>query len=257
MLIGTTDVPITGSPDSAVTTDRERDYLLESVNAMLPAARLTPDDVNFHTSAVRPLPYVPASSPGAITRRHALVKHDNTAVPLFSVIGGKLTTMRALAELAAGTVLKQLSLDVVATTRDRVIPGGDDYPADHAALIAAQDRIAQPLGLSRASVAAVWQLCGTRTAAILETSPSAELLPGSDLPVSFAHWSIRHEFATTLADLVERRLMLLYHQRLTKACLERLAELLIAHGHLAPGDQQRAVAAEVERLAAHYGKHVV
>jgi glycerol-3-phosphate dehydrogenase len=257
VLIGTTDVPITGTPDSAVTTDHERDYLLESVNAMLPAARLTPDDVDFHTSAVRPLPYVPASSPGAITRRHALVKHDNTAVPLFSVVGGKLTTMRALAELMTGTVLKQLSLPVVATTRERVIPGGDDYPRDNAALVGAHDRIAQRFGLSRASVAAVWQLCGTRTASILEVSPSTELLPGTDLPVSFAQWSIRHEFATTLADLVERRLMLLYHQRLTKACLERLAELLTADGHLPPGDQQSAVAAEVERLAAHYGKHVV
>ena len=37
---------------------------------------------------------------------------------------------------------------------------------------------------------------------------------------------IRSEWATTLADLVERRLMLLYHQRLTNACLHDLAELL-------------------------------
>ncbi len=257
VLIGTTDVPITGSPESAVTTDRERDYLLESVNAMLPAARLTPADVAFHTSAVRPLPYVPASSPGAVTRRHALVMHDNTPVPLFSVVGGKLTTMRALAELTTDTVLKQLSLPVVATTRERAIPGGDDYPPDHAALDAAYDRIAQRLGLSCASVAAVWQLCGTRTASILAVSPSTELLPGTDLPVSFVQWSIRHEFATSLTDLVERRLMLLYHQRLTKACLERLADLLTAAGHLAPGDQPHAVTAEVARLAAHYGKHVV
>ncbi|MEX2112639.1 MAG: glycerol-3-phosphate dehydrogenase/oxidase [Pirellulales bacterium] len=256
VLIGTTDVPIAGSPELAVTTDQERDYLLDSVNAILPAAQLTPADVDFHTSAVRPLPYVPASSPGAITRRHALVKHEHTAVPLYSVVGGKLTTMRALAEVTADAVLKQLALPKSANSRERVIPGGDDYPPDAAAVASACDGIARREGLSRASVAAVWRLCGTRAAAILATSPSTELLPGTDLPVSMARWAICHEFATSLADLVERRLMLLYHQRLSRACLERLAELLVAEGHLPTGDQAAVVAAEAERLAARYGKQL-
>jgi glycerol-3-phosphate dehydrogenase len=256
VLIGTTDVPITGSPDDAVTTVAERDYLLASANAILPAAQLTPEDVDFHTSAVRPLPFVPASSPGAITRRHALVKHDGTKTPLYSVVGGKLTTMRALAELTAETVLKQLSMPIVGSTRERPIPGGDDYPPTQADLAKVFDDVARQHGLSRASVAAVWRLCGTRTAAILAISPSTELLPGTDLPVSFARWAIRHEFATSLGDLVERRLMLLYHQRLTRACLDRLGELLVEDGCLSSAEQAQAVAAEVERLATRYGKHV-
>jgi glycerol-3-phosphate dehydrogenase len=257
VLIGTTDVPIAGSPDDAVATTEERDYLLASANAILPGVRLTPDDVDFHTSAVRPLPFVSATSPGAITRRHALVNHDGTKVPLYSVVGGKLTTMRALAELTAETVLKQLSMPIVGNSRERPIPGGDAYPPTQADLAKIFDDVGRQFGLSRASVAAVWRMCGTRTAAILAISPSTELLPGADLPVSFARWSIRHEYATSLGDLVERRLMLLYHQRLTRACLERLAELLVENGCLSLDEQARAVAAEIERLASRYGKHVV
>jgi hypothetical protein len=46
------------------------------------------------------------------------------------------------------------------------------------------------------------------------------------LPYTFVRWVVRNEPVSTLADLVERRLMLLYHQRLTYACLHCLADLL-------------------------------
>ncbi len=257
VLIGTTDVPIEGPPEDAVTTDRERDYLLESVNAILPEVRLRAIDVDFHTSAVRPLPYLPAASPAAVTRRHSLVKHDNVQVPLMSVVGGKLTTMRALAELVAAAVLEQWGAEPSANSRDRVLPGGDDYPPDAAALEATHDAIAGRVGMGRASIVAVWRLCGTRTESILASSPERDLLPGTDLPVGFARWTIRHEWATTLSDLVERPLMLLYHQRLTRACLDRLAGLLGEEGKLPAADVSAAVSGDVERLATRYGKQVV
>jgi glycerol-3-phosphate dehydrogenase len=256
VLIGTTDEPFTGPPENARTTDQERDYLLDSVNAILPDVRLTVADVNFHTSAVRPLPYVPATAPGAITRRHALVKNNKTKVPLLSIVGGKLTTMRALAESTAEAVLEQMGRSPAANSRERVIPGGGDYPSDDASLEATWNAIAQQVGLQRSSVAAVWRLCGTRTESILAASSESELLPDTDLPVSLARWSVQHEWATCLADLVERRLMLLYHQELTTACLERLAGLLVEGGLLPATETHRAVAAEIERLAARYGKQV-
>ena len=50
--------------------------------------------------------------------------------------------------------------------------------------------------------------------------------------------------------------MLLYHHRLTRACLVRLAELLVEAGRLPAVDAPAAVTAEIEHLAAHYGKRV-
>ncbi len=80
VLIGTTDERFEGPPEKALATDAERDYLLEPVNTILPDAALTAADVDFHYSAVRPLPYVDASTPAAITRRHAIVQRARRAI---------------------------------------------------------------------------------------------------------------------------------------------------------------------------------
>ena len=71
VLIGTTDEPSTVRPQEARLTEPSATICSTSVNAILPEARLTAADVDFHYSAVRPLPYVDARSTAAITRRHA------------------------------------------------------------------------------------------------------------------------------------------------------------------------------------------
>src|SRR5262249_21369118 len=161
-------------------------YLVSSLNSILPDVRLTEGDVDFHYAAVRPLPYVDASTPAAVTRRHALVRHEHTAVPLFSVVGGKLTTMRALAELTAQKVLAALGCPVGATSEDRPIPGAAGYPADAQSLARRLDELSAETGYPRAAVAAGWALLGTRTADVLKTAPDRELLPDVDLPCTIA-----------------------------------------------------------------------
>jgi hypothetical protein len=76
------------------------------------------------------------------------------------------------------------------------------------------------------------------------------------LPVALARHTIEHEWAATLADLIERRLMLLYHQRLSRACVGRLAELLVEGGKLLADEARNSVSDEVARLAARFGKRV-
>jgi glycerol-3-phosphate dehydrogenase len=256
VLIGTTDEPFEGPPERALATDRELDYLLEAVNSILPDVSLERSDIAFHYSAVRPLAHVSATNPAAITRRHAVIRHDTASVPLFSLVGGKLTTMRSLAEITAAEVLQQLARPVTANSRARLVPGAENYPAEQAAVAEVWDSIAGRLGYKCSTIAAVWQLCGTRSEAILASSDDRALLDGTDLPCSLARWTIQHEYARTLADLVERRLMLLYHQDLTKACLDRLAVLLAEAGHLPPEQLTAAVADEIARLQARYGKRV-
>jgi hypothetical protein len=50
--------------------------------------------------------------------------------------------------------------------------------------------------------------------------------------------------------------MLLYHQRLTKADLQRIAELLADEGRIFESQIDETVAAEIDRLSARYGKRV-
>jgi glycerol kinase len=256
VLIGTTDEPFRQSPGLAQASESEVEYLLDAVNGVVNEVRLTRADVDFHYSAVRPLPRSDAQTPGAISRRHALVMADAGGVPLLSLVGGKLTTMRSLAETAAAEVLKIFGQSLSANSRQRPFPGAEAYPPTAEALRLAQQTIAQRTGFAEDVVSQVWALFGTRTDEVLASSADRALLDGLPLASCVARWAIRREWARTLADLVERRLMLLYHQRLSRRCLEQLAEILSDEGHVPPEHIAQAVDDEIERLATRYGKRV-
>ncbi len=111
-------------------TPEELNYLLDAVNSLIPSVRLSSSDIDLHYCGVRPLPYVGPSSPAAVTRRHWLEAHDHAELPLYSIIGGKLTTCRSLAEESAQVIRQRLGLPVGANSRERAVPGGENYPAD-------------------------------------------------------------------------------------------------------------------------------
>lgn len=122
-LLGTTDLPFEGDPREATATEEEIEYLLGVANDVLADVRLTRENVAWHYSGVRPLPYVDAATPAAITRRHFIHEHEGRQPPTFSLIGGKLTTCRSLAEEAADVLLTRLGRSREASSRDRELPG--------------------------------------------------------------------------------------------------------------------------------------
>jgi glycerol-3-phosphate dehydrogenase len=209
VLVGTTDIPFDAPPETAVATNAELDYLVATVAELFPSIGFGRGDIDFHYAGVRPLPHSEAASTAGVTRRHAIVDHELRpgGARALSVIGGKLTTCRALAEIVADCVLAKLDRKRIATTRERPIPAGMGDPL-------AEDFVAS------------------------------------------ARHAIRSEWATTLDDLVERRLMLLYHPRLTRAMLRRLAEILTHEGKLAEVDIEEQISATIARLSQHYGKRV-
>jgi DNA-directed RNA polymerase specialized sigma54-like protein len=66
---------------------------------------------------------------------------------------------------------------------------------------------------------------------------------------------VQNEQVQTLEDLVERRLMLLYHPQLTRRCLVQLAETLRDEGRLA-NDPLHEVQRTTDRLREHFGKRL-
>jgi glycerol-3-phosphate dehydrogenase len=211
-LVGTTDEPFTGDPATAVATAPELEYLVAAVNDVFPDVSLTSADIDMHYAGVRPLPYSDATVPGAVTRRHWMEPNANCEIPLYSIIGGKLTTCRSLAEESTDTILARLGQKRIADSRER--PIREMEPS----LCAASDRMQQPPDLVRRV--------------------------------------IRDEWVTTLDDLVERRLMLLYQQSLSRRQLMELADLLVEARLLAPDERDSAVAATTARLRTHFGKNV-
>ncbi|MHB0960230.1 MAG: glycerol-3-phosphate dehydrogenase/oxidase [Pirellulaceae bacterium] len=262
-VIGTTDLPVETKPETVTIAEDELQYLLGAAHDVFPKVTLTRQDIDFHYSGVRPLPKVSASQPASVTRRHMLHVSDVPDVPLISIVGGKLTTCRSLAEEAAKLVLERLDMPVQRNSRDRVIPGGEKYPMSCESVAEQQARLANELKMTRSQVDAMWQLCGTRIASMAASETSgarpddnADCLVDTDLPLVFVRRVMRDEWVRTLNDLVERRLMLLYWPSLTRACLQQLAMLMVEQG-LLPADQvEPEIDRCLRRLKTHFGRTI-
>lgn len=259
-LVGTTDETYTGDPADATATTAELEYLVAAVNEVFPGLMLTMADIDLHYAGVRPLPHSSSASTAAITRRHWLEKHADCAVPTYSVIGGKLTTCRSLAEETAVTLLHDLKRDHEANSRERAVPGAENYPSDELALRQRFESLAREYQFDPESIEWVWKLYGTRCDEVLQfarQTSELSLLEGTPLPIGVARWAIEREWAKTVEDLVERRLMLLYFPQLRKRVIEQLAELLVATGRLSENAQSAAIETAMTRLQTHFGKKII
>ncbi len=254
-LIGTTDVPFEGDAALATASNDEVEYLLDAVNRVLPGVGLRREDVTMHCAGVRPLPMVDQSTPAAITRRHWVETHPGE-LPIFSVIGGKLTVCRSLAEHTAATVLARLGRKPQAVSRTRPICGATGDPREWADRQRKQRSLAEQTGLDVSQIEAIWPLCAAPAETMLSDAAATERepLPGTNIPRQFARNVIRMEWVTRLSDVVERRLMLLYDVNLSVACLRELAGIMAQEGVIPP----RGVEPEVERcrqrLLEHFGR---
>ena len=263
VLVGTTDIPFAGDPASARVEPGEVDYLLAAVATLFPDAAPGAADVVEHYCGVRPLPATTGRAAAGVTRRHMLVPLPAAPLPAWSIVGGKLTTCRSLAESAAARVLGRLGLPVRGSSRTRPLPGAwpgrtrDDVVRE---TTAAALRSGVAAERTAAVAERVVDLFGSRGPEIF-ASPGCDraagrLLPGCGLPVAAVDFCVREEWAVTLEDLVERRLLLSFDGRLSLVMLEAVAAELSSLG-LLPADRSAAEAAAVaERMATRFGRHV-
>ena len=190
--LGLTDEPVEGPvPDEdPVPGDAEVTQLLETVNQVL-ARPLTRADIVGAYAGLRPL-VLPASAgtgPGSATadlsRKH-LLQWDG---PVLSVVGGKLTTYRAMAEETVDAVVARLGRGAADSVTGRL-------PLVGAAPRPALERVAAPARL----VARY----GTE-APVVEALGPAALVAGRPETVGELRFAVRHEGARTVADLLDRR----------------------------------------------------
>jgi glycerol-3-phosphate dehydrogenase len=208
-LIGTTDIRYDGDPDDAVASDDEIEYLLSEANRIFPQARLRRDDIHYTYSGVRPLPQRSAGPESAITRKHIIRRHAN-AKGLLTVIGGKLTTYRSLAEDAVDRIVKKLAKRYgVRTepcrTREEPLPGAKGIDEARRAL----RQFAQLADEGKERMLNVY---GGRAVRILELAARESALAtptdeGATILAAEVVFAIRHEYARTLTDLLHRRTM--------------------------------------------------
>ncbi len=254
VLVGTTDERFETTPDQAVTSEAEIAYLIEMVNDVFPDVRLTADDVDAHYSGVRPLPYQADGATGSIPRGHWIESTQVDGVPIDTLIGGKLTTCRALGEETANRILARLFVPRTLSTTDRPIPGSDRLSQDQAANEQVWNAIAAATGFSLNTVLACGNLVGTRAESmlgLLSEPTERELVAGTPFPRGFVRQLVETEWVAELDDLVERRLMLTDHRTLAETTLRELAEFF------PQANADDAIAQCEQRLLHFYGVRIV
>ncbi|KAM9866169.1 D-erythritol 1-phosphate dehydrogenase [Leucobacter aridicollis] len=230
-MLGTTDLPYDESIDEIIADGDETDYLLRAVNTILPGAKLTSDDVLWSYSGVRPLPYVAdLTDPSSVTRDSEIVAHDGDARGLFTLIGGKYTTHRALGVQALKVIERALGLPHRRSQTDKLpFPGApavdvDEFRARFVAASRLPRRTAERL-------AAVYGELAWEVAAFAAEDPSlAEIIDDETGAIAAELvYAVREEGAVNLEDVLLRRTTIALNSDVGLTVAPRAAAVLTQH----------------------------
>lgn len=204
-LIGTTDIPYAGQPETVTADDAEIDYLIAAVNRYFTNG-LHRADVLESFSGVRPLYDDGAGNPSAVTRDYVFDLDAVAGAPMLNIFGGKITTFRKLAEHAMqrlGTFFPNMGGDWTASA---TLPGGDLPQGDVAAFLAklAADYPWLPQDLAHHYA----RLYGSRTTGIIGQRRSMAEMGQQFGPLLYeaeVRHLVAHEWATSAEDILWRR----------------------------------------------------
>jgi len=210
--VGTTETPFEGSPETVMATADDVVYLLRSANAVFPDARLQPDDVVATWAGVRPL-VRPRNgrSAGSVSREHLVTERPG----MISIVGGKLTTYRRMAQDVVDRVAATLhaldgrSVPPRAPTHREPLPGGETADLDAIARETEQEGLAAPAARRLVRRYGSEAPAIARLAAADPTLAGPVAPAGSALRAELLH-AVRREMVVTLCDLLVRRTHVFY-----------------------------------------------
>ncbi len=228
VLVGTTDVDADMSQD-AVCTDGEIDYFLELIGHVFPDIPVDRGQIVYTFSGVRPLPRHDATQPGFVSRDYRIERHVGAAgAVVLSLVGGKWTTFRALAEHMANDVLAELGMERKVSTAKLAIGGGAGFPEDEAGV---QKWIKAHMSASRSAdrTAVLLTRYGTRAEEVmgyLDGGADRLLHSTHELSVRELEFMAANEQVGHLADVLIRRTSLAFRGLVTGELLHEVADVL-------------------------------
>ena len=202
LLVGTTEDEIEHTEEVAA-KESEIAYLLKYVNEYL-ITNFTFSDVQAAFAGVRPL----VASKNAVNTKKLVRDHEvetDAKSGLISILGGKWTTYRAMAEDGINHVQRALGRPVsAALTRDLPLAGAQQFHADYWRTLATQYNLSEDIAKHLSHE------FGTDAAEVLKTvlaevGLSEPLSPGSDRMVGEVLYCIREEMAQSIEDVLARR----------------------------------------------------
>jgi glycerol-3-phosphate dehydrogenase len=217
LMVGTTDTPASPAVDLVVTRD-EIDYLMRQINPYL-SRPLSASGIVSGFSGLRPL-----VRSNRTTNISDVIRDDEVEVDpesgLISILGGKWTTYRLMAEKTIDRVSS-----AACVTRTTPLAGSEGY---HPALW----REVVQHGLAELTAGHLVRKYGTRARDVLrvaDESPDlrAPLIEGAPPIRAEVVYSVRHEMAHTVEDVLARRIGLeLYDWRMAMQAAPIVADLM-------------------------------
>jgi glycerol-3-phosphate dehydrogenase len=203
ILVGATHVADTSDPGKVHPAPDEIEYLLRSLAAIFPKARISPNDICHAFAGIRSLPFDAKGNLDHISRQHSLHDHEDEGVArLISVIGGNLASAASVARDCARKIgIRSAEPKTLAMADGAALdPLLDQYVIE----------VANAGSISEEASRAIVEWHGKRSMDIAATAhTSAELrtplCPHSEHIVAEAVDAYRNECAVTLGDVLLRR----------------------------------------------------
>lgn len=191
--LGTTDEDYQGDLDDVNCTREEMDFLIEGAHSAL-KTDLSADDVVGSIGGCRPLVAPPGGKTIDVKRKHEIrVDHDG----LVTVVGGKLTTSRHMAEQTIDAAQRVLGQRRRCMTKNAYLLGAAGYDGE---AVVASGGLAAHLGERYGNEAQfVTDILGNNPEL---AAPIVDGLPYLEAEVVY---SARHEMARSVDDILSRR----------------------------------------------------
>jgi glycerol-3-phosphate dehydrogenase len=214
--IGTTDTFYKDAIEEPRTTDADRDYLIDAVNAAFRNVKLKASDVESMWSGLRPLIHEDGKKPSEVSRKDEIFVAESG---LITIAGGKLTGFRKMAEKVVDLVAKQLGAEEgtsypPCSTDQEVISGGETGGVSYEEYKERIIREGEGLGLARETAAYLYSRYGSNTPVIYnkirEWEKEAALDVEQKALIAEVHYCIEHEMAASAVDFIVRRTGLMF-----------------------------------------------
>jgi glycerol-3-phosphate dehydrogenase len=166
---------------------------------------------------VRSLLRVEGVKESSVTRRHIIYDHEEKEglKGLVTVIGGKLTAYRGIAEDITDVLCRKLGSSAECTTATEKLPGAD--PTELGKIQAQRDSLAKENGISVETLDRLVSLYGSRYTEVLDYLRKDRRLGEQickthpDIMAEVVH-AIEKESAATLTDFMIRRSLIAFRQ---------------------------------------------
>jgi len=207
LLVGTTDEETTPEAELVV-TKQDVEYLLRHLNRYL-TRPVKPNDVVSGFAGARPLVGSEAGDTKSLARDDVI--EVDPASGLISIMGGKWTTHRAMAEDTIHCVQESLGRPRTETpTRNHVLFGGEGYTDDY------WKKLARYYAVSADTAHHLATKFGTAAQNILsiasEDSSLLERIVEQHAAIrAEVIYTVRHEMAATIEDVLARRIGMQFH----------------------------------------------